>query len=145
MGADTYDSVPCYAYQFSISRLHSQSDRSPPYPIWASTWLALCSAFSMMVPSPVVGLPPSVAGESSRRRSPPPSLCVPTQPSGSEVGESSEECEYLDYIDYRQLLKDYRKVQALLSSSRLKAKMLRGELDAACDTLQLSKNEASQA
>jgi len=60
-----------------------------------------------------------------------------------EVGQSSEEREYSDDIDYRQLLKDYRKVQVLLSSSRLNAEMLRGELDAARDTLQVFKNEAS--
>ena len=55
------------------------------------------------------------------------------------------EREYSDDIDYRQLVKDYRKVQALLSSSRLNAEMLRGELDAARDALQVFENEASQA
>ena len=53
------------------------------------------------------------------------------------------EREYSDDIDYRQLVKDYRKVQALLSSFRLNVKMLRGELDIARDALQVSKNEAS--
>ena len=97
----------------------------------------------MMTPSPVVGLPPSVAGESSHRRLPPSSPCVLAQPSGSKVGKSLEEREYLDDVDYRQLLKDYRTVQVLLSSSRLNAEMLRGELDATRDALQVSENEAS--
>ena len=59
------------------------------------------------------------------------------------MGESSKEHEYLDDADYHQLLKDYRKVQALLSSSRLNAEMLRVELDAARDALQVFENEAS--
>jgi hypothetical protein len=59
------------------------------------------------------------------------------------VDESSEERESSDAIDYRQLLKDYREVQAFLASSRLKAEMLRDELDAARDALQVSKNEVS--
>ena len=46
-------------------------------------------------------------------------------------------------MDYHQLLKDYCKVQALLSSSRLNAEMLRGELDATRDALQVFENEAS--
>jgi hypothetical protein len=45
------------------------------------------------------GASPDVAGESSHRRLLPPSQCVPTQPSGSEVGESSEEHEYSDNVD----------------------------------------------
>jgi len=97
----------------------------------------------MMAPSSVVGLPPGVARELSHRCSPPLSPCVPAQPSGSEVGESSEEHKYSDDTDYHQLLKDYRKVQALLSLSRLNAEMLRGELDVARDALQVSNNEAS--
>ena len=91
----------------------------------------------------VMGLPPGVAGELSHRRSLPPSTCIPAQPFGSKVGKSSEEREYSDDVDYCQLLKNYHKVQALLSSSRLNAEMLRGELDAARDALQVSKNEAS--
>ena len=91
------------------------------------------------------GASPSVAGESSHRRSLPLSPCVPAHPSSFEVGESSEEREYLDDTDYHQLLKDYHKVQVLLSSSRLNAKMLRGELDAARNALLVSENEASQA
>ena len=51
------------------------------------------------------------------------------------MGESLEEHEYSDDADYHQLLKDYRKVQALLSSSRLNAKMLRGEIEVACDAV----------
>ena len=86
---------------------------------------------------------PGGARESSRHRFPPLSLFVPTHPSGSKVGESSEECEFSDNVDYHQLLKDYREVQAVLSSTRLKAEMLHNELDAACDTLQASKNLAS--
>jgi hypothetical protein len=61
MEAAARDSVPCYAGQFGKSHLPSQSDRSPPYPIWASTWLALCSASSMVVPSSVLGHSPSGA------------------------------------------------------------------------------------
>ena len=99
----------------------------------------------MVVPSQVMGFSPGGAGESSRRRLLPPSPSIPAQPSGSKVGESSEERESLDDVDYRQLLKDYRKVQVLLSSSRLNAEMLRGELDAASDALQVFENEASQA
>jgi hypothetical protein len=84
------------------------------------------------------GASPDVAGESSHRRLLTPSPCVPTQPSGSEVGESSEERKYSYDADYHQLLKDYRKVQALLSSPRLNAKMLRGELDVMRDVRQVS-------
>ena len=99
----------------------------------------------MKAPSPVMGLPPVVAGESSHRCSPLPSSCVLAQPSGSEVGESSEEHESSNDVDYHQLLKDYSKIQPLLSSSRLNTEMLRGELDAMHDALQVSKNDASQA
>ena len=99
----------------------------------------------MMAPSSVVGLHPGVARESPYRCSQPPSPCVSTQPSGFEVGESSEEREYLDDTDYHQLLKDYHKVQALFSSSRLNTEMLGGELDVTRDALQVSENEASQA
>ena len=143
MEVATHDFVPCYAGQFGRSHLPYQSDRSPPYPIWASTWLTLCIAFSMEEPSLVVGLPLSVARESSHRRSPPLSLSIPTYPSGSKVGKSSEEREYLDDVDYHQLLKDYSKVQVLFSSSMLNAEMLHGELDAMHDALQVSENEAS--
>ena len=97
----------------------------------------------MMAPSSVVGLHPGVAREWSCCRSPPPSPCIAAQPSSFEVGESSEEREYSDGADYHQLLKDYLKVQALLSSSRLNAEMLHGELDTARDALQVSENEAS--
>jgi hypothetical protein len=41
-------------------------------------------------------------------------------------------------------LKDYRKVQADLSSTRLNAETLRDELDATHDVLQASKNLVSQ-
>jgi hypothetical protein len=40
-------------------------------------------------------------------------------------------------------LKDYREVQAVLSSTRLNAKMLHSELDATRDALQASKNLVS--
>jgi uncharacterized protein YqgQ len=99
----------------------------------------------MAVPSPVMGLSSSGAGESSRHLLLPPSPSVPTQPSGYEVGESSKEHESSDDVDYRQLLKDYRGVQAALSSTRLNAEMLRGELDIMHDAHQVSKNEVSQA
>jgi hypothetical protein len=74
----------------------------------------------------------------------PSSPSVPAQPSGSKVGDSSEERESLDDIDYHQLLKDYREVQTVLSLTKLNVKMLHGELDAARDTLHVSKNEAPQ-
>jgi hypothetical protein len=80
--------------------------------------------FLMTVPSSVIGIPPGVAKESSHRRSLPPSPCVPAQPSGSEVGESSKKREYSDNADHCQLLKDYHKVQALLSSSWLNTEMM---------------------
>jgi hypothetical protein len=35
MEAATRDTMPCCANQFGKSHLPSQSDRSPPYPIWA--------------------------------------------------------------------------------------------------------------
>ena len=90
-----------------------------------------------------MGLPPGVARESSRRRSPPLSPCVPAQPSGSKVGESFKERESLDDIEYRQLLNYYREVQVDLSSTRLNIETLCGELDVPCDALQASKNLAS--
>ena len=92
-----------------------------------------------------MGLSPGGAGESSHRRLPPPSPSVPAQPSCSNVGESSKERESSDDVKYHQLLKDYHEVQADLSSTRLNAKMLRGELDATRDALQASKNLVSQA
>jgi hypothetical protein len=97
----------------------------------------------MAVPSPVMGLSPGGAGESSRRRLPPSSLSVLAQPSGSKVDESLEERESSNDVDYHQLLKDYREVQAVLSSTRLNAKMLHSELDATRDALQASKNLVS--
>ena len=92
-----------------------------------------------------MGLSLSGAGESSHRRLPPSSLSIPSQPSGFEVGELSEQREYSDVVDYGQLLKDYHKVQVLLSPSRLNTEMLHGELDATCDALHVSEKEASQA
>jgi hypothetical protein len=92
-----------------------------------------------------VGLSPGGAGESSHCHLPPLSPPIPTQPSGSKVSESSEEHESSDDVNYHQLLKDYYKAQAQLSSTRLNAEMLRGELDAAHNALQASKNLASQA
>ena len=92
-----------------------------------------------------MGLSPGGAAESSYRRLPPPSPSVPTQPSSSEVGESSEEHESSNDVEYHQLLKDYRDVQADLSLTRLNTETLHGELDATCDALQASKNLASQA
>ena len=90
-----------------------------------------------------MGLSPGGAEESSRHRLKPPSPSVPTQPSGSKVGESSEERESSNDIEYHQLLKDYCEVHMNLSSTRLNAETLRGGLDATCDTLQASKNLAS--
>ena len=92
-----------------------------------------------------MGLAPSVAGESAHHRSPPSNLCVPAQPSGSKVGESPEERESSDDVEYHQLLKDYREVQADLSSTRLNVETLCDELDTTRDALQASKNLASQA
>jgi hypothetical protein len=82
-----------------------------------------------------MGLSLSGAGELSRHRLLLPSSSVPAQPSGSKVGELLEECESSDDVNCHQLLKDYRKAQADLSSTRPNAEMLRGELDAACDAL----------
>ena len=90
-----------------------------------------------------MGLSLSGARESSRHRLPLLSPIVPTQPSGSKVGESSEERECSNDVEFHQLLKDYRKVHADLSSTKLNVDMLRGELDAVCDALQASKNLAS--
>ena len=98
----------------------------------------------MAAPSSIMGLSPGGAGESSRRHLPPPSPSVPVQPSCSKVHESSEERESLDDVDYHQLLKDYREVQAVLSSTRLNAEMLRSELDALRNTLQASMTEFSK-
>ena len=92
-----------------------------------------------------MGLSPGCVEELSHRPLPPLSLYVPAQPSGSKVGESSKEHESSDDIEYHQILKDYRDIQADLSSTRLNAETLRGELDAARDALQASKNLASQA
>jgi len=61
------------------------------------------------------------------------------------VGESSEEHESSDDVEYCQLLKDYHEVQADLSSTRLNAEMLCDDLDIAHEALQASKNLASQA
>ena len=94
----------------------------------------------MVASSPVMGLSPGGAVESSHRRLPPPSPSVPAQPSGSKVGESSEEHESSNDIDYYQLLKDHREVQAVFSSTKLNAEMRHGEVDAARDALQASKN-----
>ena len=96
----------------------------------------------MVAPSPVLGHSTGGAEESSCCRFPPPSPSIPAQPSGSEVGESSEECESLDDVNYHQLLKDYREAQAELSSTKLNIEMLCGELDTARDALQASKNLA---
>ena len=91
----------------------------------------------MVAPSPIMGLSPGGARESSHRRLPPPSPSIPAQPSSSKVGESSDD------VDYHQILKDYHKVQVVLSLTRLNAEMLRGELDATRNALQASKNLAS--
>jgi len=89
------------------------------------------------------GLSPGGARESSHHRLPPLSPSVPAQPSGSKLGESSEEHESSDDIDYHQLLKHYREVQAVLSSTRLNIEMLHGELDTTRDALQVSNSEVS--
>jgi hypothetical protein len=73
----------------------------------------------------VVGLSTSGARELSHRRSPPPSPSIPTQPSGSEVGESSGDKKH------HKLLKHFHEIQALLCVSRLDADMLLGDLVAA--------------
>ena len=99
----------------------------------------------MVAPSQVMGLYPGGARESSYHRLPPPSLSIPAQPTSSKVGKSSEERESTDDVEYHQLLKDYNEVQVDLSSTRLNAETLRGELDVVHDALQASKNLASQA
>ena len=71
-----------------------------------------------------MGLSPSGARELSHRRLPSLSPSVLAQPSSSEMGESSEEHESSDDVEYHQLLKDYCEVQVDLSSTRLNAKTL---------------------
>ena len=61
------------------------------------------------------------------------------------MGELSKEHESLDDVEYRQLLKDYREVQADLSSTRLHVEMLRAELDTSSDALHFSMTEVSKA
>ena len=92
-----------------------------------------------------MGLSPGGAKESSRCHLLLPSLSVLSQPSDSKVGESLEERESIDDIEYRQLLKDYREAQANLSSTRLNTEMLCAELDVACDALHFSMTEVSKA
>ena len=75
----------------------------------------------MAAPSPVVGLSPDGARE------------------------SSEERESSDDIEYHQLLKDYCEAKADLSSTRLNAEMLRTEVDAMRDALHCSMTEVSKA
>jgi hypothetical protein len=99
----------------------------------------------MAVPSVVVGLSLGGAEELSHHRLPSLSPSVPAQPSSSEVGESLEERESLDDVEYHQLLKDYHEAQADLSSTRLNVEMLRAEVDAARDALHFSMNEVSKA
>ena len=89
----------------------------------------------MASPSLVVGLSPGGARESSHRRLPPLSLSVPAQPSGSKVGESSEERECSNDVEFHQLLKDYCEVQVDLSSTWLNVETLHGELDTVRDAL----------
>ena len=106
MGAATHDSVPCYAGQFDKSFTFSIRLLSP------LSYMVLnlaCITQHFLHDSAILGhgASPDVAGELFRHRSPPSSPCVPVHPFGFEVGESSEEHGYLDYIDYRQLLKDY--------------------------------------
>ena len=97
----------------------------------------------MVAPSHVMGLSPSGARELSHRRLPSLSPSVLAQPSSSEMGESSEEHESSDDVDCRQLLKDYREVQVVLSSTRLNSEMC-GELDASCDAPEASMTEFSK-
>ena len=99
----------------------------------------------MVASSPVMGLSPGGAVESSHRRLPPLSPSVLAQPSSSKVGELSEERESSDDVEYRQLLKDYHETQADLSSTRLNAKMLRAKLDTTHDALHFSMTEVSKA
>ena len=61
------------------------------------------------------------------------------------MDKSSEEHESSNYVNYHQLLNDYREAQEDLSSTRLNAEMLRGEMDAMRNALQASKNLDSQA
>jgi hypothetical protein len=61
------------------------------------------------------------------------------------VVELLEERESSDDVEYRQLLKDYCEVQADLSSARLNAKMLCGELDTARNALNFSMTEVFKA
>ena len=88
---------------------------------------------------PIVGLPTGGVGESSHRRSPPPSPPILAQPSSSEVGESSA------YEKYHKFLKNYHEVRAVLCASRLHVDMLRGELVAARAALVVALQEADQA
>ena len=60
------------------------------------------------------------------------------------MGESLEECESSDDIEYCQLLKDYNEAQADLSSTRLNAEKLRAKLDAAHDAINFFVTEASK-
>jgi hypothetical protein len=99
----------------------------------------------MAVPSEVMGLSLGGAKELSHHRLPSLSLSVPAQPSSSKVGESLEERESLDDIEYHQLLKDYHEAQVDLSSTRLNIEMLRAEVDTARDALHFSMTEVSKA
>ena len=99
----------------------------------------------MATPYQVVGLSTVVPESRPVVALIPPSPSIPAQPSGSKVGESSEERESLDDVEYHQLLKDYREVQVDLSSTRLNAKMLCTELDAARDALNFSMTKVSKA
>ena len=98
----------------------------------------------MAVPSPILGHSPGGAEESSYHCMLPPSPSVLVQPSGSEVGKSSEEHVSIDDVDYCQLLKDYCVVQAVLSVTRLNTEMLCSELDASRDALQAFMTEFSK-
>ena len=91
----------------------------------------------MVAPPPIMGLPTGGAGESSSRCSPSPSPYIPTQPSGSEVGESSGDEKY------RKLLKHYHEVRAALCASRLHTNMLRGDLVAMLAALVVVLQEAA--
>ena len=70
-----------------------------------------------------------------------PSLAVGLSPDGAR--ESLEDHESLDDVEYHQLLKDYHKAQANLSSTRLNAEMLRAELEATRNALHFSMTEVS--
>ena len=91
----------------------------------------------MAAAPPVVRLPTGGAKESSHRRSLPPSLFVPAQPSGFEVGESSGDEKY------HKLLKHYHEVRATLCVSRLHADMLCGDLVAPRVALVMALQEAA--